>query len=164
MESLKSIEDFLVEKELAIEKKVEKEEKYKKLVSYKIKSINSNAEHAFLSIWINTIDEESYISKLDSFQRKGFKEQKKIINPLYCYISWINGSREYKNYGKIIMLYMLLDLSQDNIFIIKLDNSSGRKNTYKLFEFKDYQNDEEEIMSSILLHKILKNIKHLKFE
>ena len=92
------------------------------------------------------------------------KQLKKIMPALYCYISWINGSKEYKNYGKLIMLYMMLDLSRKYIFIIKLDNSSGRKNTYKLFGFKDFQEDEEEIMSSVLLPQILRNIKQVKIE
>jgi hypothetical protein len=164
MESLKNIEEYLKEKGMNIEKKVELKEKHKTLVSYKIKSITTDKEYALLSMWISKKDEDSFTSQLDETQRKKFKQLKKIIPALYCYISWINGSKEYKNYGKLIMLYMMLDLSRKYIFIIKLDNSSGRKNTYKLFGFKDFQEDEEEIMSSVLLPQILRNIKQVKIE
>jgi hypothetical protein len=167
MESLNNIKEFLDEKGLKIEKTVMVREKHKKLLSYKIKSIETDEEHALLSIWISTVDnmdDDSYLSKLDELQRKKFKQLKKIITPLYCYIEWINGSKKYKNYGKLIMLYVMLELSRKHIFIIKLDNSSGKKSTYKLFGFKDFQSDEEEIMSSVLLPKILKNMKQIKIE
>ena len=164
MESLSNIDKFLEEKGLMIEKKIVKKEKHKTLVSYKIKSMTTDKEAAFLSMWISTKDEESYTSQLDESQRKKFKQLKKILPPLYCYIEWINGSREYKNYGKLIMLYMMLDLSRKHVFIIKLDNSSGKKNTYKLFGFKDFQEDEEEIMSSVLLPQVLKNMNQVKIE
>ena len=117
---------------------------------------------ARLSIYISNIDEEEIIDKLDEDQKQKFKKIKKT--PLYCYIAWINGSRSYKNLGKFIMFYMMLDLSQKHKFIIKLDNSSGKPNTYKFFGFERCNDDEEEIMSSVLLSKIKKNMSSITIE
>jgi len=159
---MENIEAFLGSLGLKIEKKEIKEEE-KTLISYFIKNQYSNddSNHGLLSIWVSNKDEDKMTRQLDTTQRRKFKYMKKISIPLYCYISWINGSKIYKHFGKLLMFYMMLDLSQNNIFVIKLDNSSGKKDTYKIFGFVDFQNDEEEIMSSILLPTILKNMRNI---
>ena len=62
------------------------------------------------------------------------------------------------------MLYMMLDFSQENrLFIIRLGNSSGKPDTYKIFEFVKVNTEDEEIMSSILLPEIQRNLYSLLF-
>lgn len=157
MERLKK---YLEKKDCYIEKKINEIEE-KTMIVYEIKNKEiDEGNEGLLQIWICLNDEE-YISKLNKKQEKKFNELKEKTSKeiYYCYISWINGSKKYKNMGKLIMLYMMLDISQDErLFIIKLDNSSNSRDTYKKFGFVAYNNDEEEIMCSLSLKKIISNI------
>ena len=124
-------------------------------------------ENGNLQVFVYEKDtDKEFFSNLPEDQKKQFRALKKLatLPCWYCYVAWINGNRNYRNIGKLLMLYMMLDFSQDGrLFIIKLDNSSGRKDTYKIFEFVDYNHDEEEIMSSVLLPKIQHNLYRLLF-
>ena len=167
--TLENIRDFLRTKNFFIEKKEEFLEFEKKTsIYYTIKEIGTTeitTDNGYLHLFINEKNEDDYISQLPTKQRKAFKTLKQITRMpcWYCYISWINGSRKYRNIGKLLMLYMMLDLSQDNrLFIIILSNSSGKPDTYTIFGFVKV-NDDREIMSSLLLPQIQRNLYSLLF-
>jgi hypothetical protein len=168
--TLENIREFLKNKNLMIDKKEQYLELEKKmLITYTIIEIDSSVitnDNGSLQIFVSEIDDSEYISKLPTKQRKVFKVLKQLtrIPCWYCYLSWINGSREYRNIGKLLMLYMMLDFSQENrLFIIRLGNSSGKPDTYKIFEFVKVNTEDEEIMSSILLPEIQRNLYSLLF-
>jgi len=166
---MEKIELFLETKGLKITKKVTPTHDGKINIIYEIvqercDTESSYIEYARLSIFVSDNDEEDITSDLDAKQLRDFNKGKK--EPLFCFVAWINGdgTKTYKNFGKLIMFYMMLDLSQDYKFIIKLDNSSGSKETYKFFGFKDFNGDEEEIMSSVLLPQIKRKMTRITYE
>jgi len=174
--TLENIRDFLKDKNLMIEKKEQYLEDHEKMfITYNIleivktvpttepepASVNGN-----LQVFVSEKDDDDYIVKLPTKQRKSFKVLKQLtsIPCWYCYLAWINGSREYRNMGKLLILYMMLDFSQDNrLFIIRLGNSSGKPDTYTIFGFVKVNAEDEEIMSSILLPQIQHNLYRLLF-
>jgi hypothetical protein len=161
---MEEIEFFLETKGLKITKKMIPTHDGKINITYVIVQERGDTEYARLSIFVSDNDEEDITSDLDAKQLRDFNKGKK--EPLFCFVAWINGdgTKTYKNFGKLIMFYMMLDLSQDYKFIIKLDNSSGSKETYKFFGFKDFNGDEEEIMSSVLLPQIKRKMTRITYE
>ena len=161
---MEKIELFLETKGLKITKKVMPTHDGKINIIYEIIQECCDTEYARLSVFVSDNDEEDITSDLDAKQLRAFNKGKK--EPLFCFVAWINGdgTKTYKNFGKLIMFYMMLDLSQNNKFIIKLDNSSGSKETYKFFGFKDFNGDEEEIMSSVLLPQIKRKMTRITYE
>jgi hypothetical protein len=161
---MEEIELFLETKGLKIKKKMIPTHDGKINITYEIVQEHGDTEYARLSIFVSDNDEEDITSDLDAKQLRDFNKGKK--KPLFCFVAWINGdgTKTYKNFGKLIMFYMMLDLSQDYKFIIKLDNSSGSKETYKFFGFKDFNGDEEEIMSSVLLPQIIRKMTRITYE
>ena len=133
-------------------------------IRYSIIDKNYNIE-ALLDLWVCREDLDKSISKLKPIYRKQFNKIKKIVDePMYCSTVWVNGSKKYKNLGKLIMYYMLLDCQEKyKLFINKLDNASGSKETYKLFGFHVVEElGEEEIMVSVTLENIKKNINRIR--
>jgi hypothetical protein len=123
---------------------------------------------ALLDLWISHKDMDGARDKLYKKIRKQFNELKKIIDPVYCSTAWVNGSKTYKNLGKIIIYYMIFDCFEKyKLFINKLDNASDSRDTYKQFGFQQVEEGgEEEIMCSSIqcLRELKEDMSKIKIE
>ena len=144
------------------------------LIKYSIININANivvnkddvvdedghVVEALLDLWLCYKDTDGSIRKLSVKIKQQFNELKKIIEPVYCSTAWVNGSKTYKNLGKFIIYYMILDcFERYKLFINKLDNASDSRDTYKIFGFHAVEEGgEEEIMCSSCI-KTLEKLK-----
>jgi hypothetical protein len=123
---------------------------------------------ALLDMYLSHKDMDRTTDKLVKLTKKQFNELKKIIDPVYCSTAWVNGSKTYKNLGKIIIYYMIFDcFERYKLFINKLDNASDSRATYKQFGFHPVEEGgEEEIMCSSFksLEELKEDMSQIKIE
>ena len=160
IETTADMKTYLKKYGLIIKRNEQEIDKTMKHITYSIIEEGTNTEEASLQLFLCNKDLDNSKAKLPKEPKKQINELKKILDLKYCSIAWVNGSIRYKNLGKFIIYYMLLDcIEKYQLFITKLDNASGSSDTYRKFGFIPVEEGgEEEIMISPVFEQLRKEL------